>query len=33
MCTVLGLLSHVAEQAGRYAAQLITTARIVRAGG
>ena len=31
--TVLGLLSHVAEHAGRHAAQLITTARIVRAGG
>ncbi len=29
---VLGLLSHIAEHAGRHAAQLVTTARIVRAG-
>lgn len=30
---VLGLLGHVAEHAGRHAAQIVTTARIVRAGG
>lgn len=31
--TVLGLLFHAAEHATRHAGQIITTARIVRAGG